>query len=276
MAKFLERCRKMDRVPVVYQPSAAGRSTLTSAGFRLFKVGEEALIDLSTFDTSGPRRANLRHTITRCRKDGVVFRWFESGIPTQESALLDDLAAIDEIWRKKAGPEMGFTISHFDRAALAWQPLSVAVSQTGRALAYTTFRETGVDGGWVLDLMRRGPDGPPGAVEACIAEAAAAFRANGARTLSLGLAPLAGLDPSSPTFEERLLANGGRLVRPWYDVGGLARFKNKFDPEWIPRYGATRRRRDLIGFVVGLLWIHLAGSIHIPGLRRKVRQVAVA
>lgn len=115
MAKFLERCRKMDRVPVVYQPSAAGRSTLTSAGFRLFKVGEEALIDLSTFDTSGPRRANLRHTITRCRKDGVVFRWFESGIPTQESALLDDLAAIDEIWRKKAGPEMGFTISHFDR-----------------------------------------------------------------------------------------------------------------------------------------------------------------
>ncbi len=276
MGRFLERCRKIDRVPVVYQASAAGRSTLMNAGFRLFKVGEEALIDLSTFDTSGPRRANLRHTITRCRKDGVVFRWFEAGIPTQESALLDDLAAIDAMWRRKAGPELGFTISSFDRATLGWQPVSVAVGPTGEALAYTTFRQTGVDGGWVLDLMRRAPDGPPGAVEGCIAEAAAAFRAGGARTLSLGLAPLAGLDTSSPMFEERLLANAGRLVRPWYDVSGLARFKNKFDPEWIPRYGATRHRRDLIGFVMGLLWVHLAGSLHLPGLRRRARQVAAA
>lgn len=276
MSDFLAHCRKMDRVPIVYQASAAGRGTLVAAGFRLFKVGEEALIDLATFDTSGPRRANLRHTITRCRKDGVVFRWFEAGIPAEEGALLADLAAIDETWRKTAGPQLGFTIRPFDRATLAWQPVAVAVSREGRALAYTTFRQTGIDGGWVLDLMRRAPDGPPGAVEACIAEAAFAFRQAGARTLSLGLAPLAGLDPSSRTFEERLLAYGGRMVRPWYDVSGLARFKNKFDPYWIPRYGAIRRRRDLIGFVIGLLRIHLAGAVRIPGIRRKARQVAVA
>jgi phosphatidylglycerol lysyltransferase len=273
---FLGRCRKLDRVPVVYQASSAGRATLVGAGFRVFKVGEEALIDLMTFDTTGPRRANLRHTITRCRKDGVVFRWFPNGIPAEESALLDELEAIDTTWRAKAGPEMGFTISHFDRATLGWQPISVAVSSTGHALAYTTFRKTGVDGGRVLDLMRRAPDGSPGAVEACIAEAAVAFRAAGARTLSLGLAPLTGLDASSSVFEERLLAYGGKLVRPWYDVGGLAHFKNKFDPYWIPRFGATRRRRDVIGFVIGLLRIHTAGAIHLPGRRPAARQVAVA
>ena len=273
---FLANCRKRDRVPIVYQASSAGRAMLIGAGFRLFKVGEEALIDLSTFDTTGPRRANLRHTITRCRKDGVEFRWYAHGIPAEESALLDDLESIDTIWRKKAGPQMSFTISHFDRATLNGQPISVAVTTTGRALAYTTFRQTGVDGGWVLDLMRRASDGSPGAVEACIAEAAVAFRASGARTLSLGLAPLAGLDPSSPAFEERLLATAGRLVRPWYDVSGLSRFKNKFDPYWIPRFGAIRRRRDLIGFVIGLLRIHLAGAFHLPGRRHASRQVAAA
>ena len=47
----------------------------------MFKVGEEAIVDLTTFDTTGNRRANLRHTITRCRKDGVTFRWFAHGIP---------------------------------------------------------------------------------------------------------------------------------------------------------------------------------------------------
>lgn len=273
---FLARCRKLDRVPVVYQASTAGRATLVGAGFRVFKVGEEALIDLMTFDTTGPRRANLRHTITRCRKDGVIFRWFPDGIPAEESALLDELEAIDATWRAKAGPEMGFTISHFDRPTLAWQPISVAVSSTGHALAFTTFRETGVDGGRVLDLMRRAPNGPPGAVEACIAEAAVAFRAAGARTLSLGLAPLTGLDTSSPVFEERVLAIAGKLVHPWYDVDGLARFKNKFDPYWIPRFGATRRRRDLIGFVISLLRIHTVGAFHLPGRRPAARQVAVA
>jgi lysylphosphatidylglycerol synthetase-like protein (DUF2156 family) len=77
-------------------------------------------------------------------------------------------------------------------------------------------------------------------------------------------------------FEERLLAHGGRLVHPWYDIAGLARFKNKFDPYWIPRFGAIRRRRDLVGFVIGLLRIHMSGAIHIPGRRRVARQVAGA
>jgi phosphatidylglycerol lysyltransferase len=273
-ADFVARCRKLDRVPVVYQASSAARALLVAAGFRVFKVGEEALIDLPTFDTTGPKRANLRHTITRCGKDGVLVRWFPDGIPAAESPLLDDLRAIDSAWRKKAGPEMGFTISHPDRAALTALPVSVAVDSAGRAVAYTTYRRTGVDGGWVLDLMRRYFDGPPGAVEATIAEAAFAFRAAGARTLSLGLAPLFGLDASSPVFEERMLARGGRLVQRWYDVRGLACYKNKFDPYWIPRFGAIRRRRDLVGFVVGLLRVHLAGAFRIPGRRRAARQVA--
>jgi phosphatidylglycerol lysyltransferase len=190
--------------------------------------------------------------------------------------LLADLEAIDAVWRRKTGPQMGFTISHFDRATLAWQPASIAVSADGHALAFTTFRQTGVDGGWVLDLMRRAPDGPPGAVEACIAEGALAFRDAGARTLSLGLAPLSGLDASSPVFEERLLAYAGKLVHSAYDVDGLARFKNKFDPYWIPRFGATRRRRDVVGFVIALLRIHMAGAFHLPGRRHAARQVAVA
>ncbi len=272
--EFLTRCRKLDRWPVVYQASTASRALLVGAGFRMFKVGEEAIVDLATFDLTGPRRANLRHTVTRCRKDGVTFRWFAHGIPADEPALLDDLEVIDAQWRKSAGPQMGFTISHFYRAALSWQPVSVGVDPSGRALGYTTFRRTGVDGGWVLDLMRRAPDGPPGVVEACIAEAAVAFRASGASTLSLGLAPLAGLDPASGAWEERLLAGAGRLVGRWYDVRGLFVFKRKFDPYWVPRYGAMRRRRDLVGFVIGLMRVHLSGAVHLPGRRHIAPQAA--
>jgi phosphatidylglycerol lysyltransferase len=257
LAAFVDRCRSLDRVPIVYQASDRGRRLLLGAGFRVFRVGEEAIIDLDTFDLSGSRRANLRHTVTRCRKSGMSVRWFPSGLERDVSPeLMADLELIDEDWRKGAGPQLGFTISRFDRASLYSQPVAVAVDEHGRALGFATFRPTGIDSGWVLDLMRRAHDSPPGVVETCVADAAMALRAGGSHSLSLGLAPLAGLD-AGRTAEDGILATGARLVGRWYDVRGLAFFKNKFDPTWIPRYGAIRRRRDFIGFVVALLWVHV-------------------
>ncbi|TMG22751.1 MAG: DUF2156 domain-containing protein, partial [Chloroflexi bacterium] len=58
----------------------------------------------------------------------------------------------------------------------------------------------------------------------------------------------------------RFLAMIGRLVRPFYDVTGLAFFKSKFDPYWEPRYAAVRGRFDLLRLGVALLRLHLAGS----------------
>ncbi len=148
LAEFIDRCRKLDRIPVVYQASAAGRRYLAEAGFRTFKVGEEAIVDLTTFDLAGSRRANLRHTITRCKRDGVQVRWFPDGLPLEEARLADELTAIDTAWRRQAGPQMGFTISQFERPALAWLPVSIAVDPAGHALGFTTYRRTGADRGW--------------------------------------------------------------------------------------------------------------------------------
>ena len=274
--EFLERCRKLDRWPVVYQATAGCRGLLTAAGFRMFKVGEEAIVDLSTWNLVGHRRANLRHTITRCRKDSVTFSWYPNGIPAAETGLLDEMTAIDAAWRKGMGPQMGFTISCFDPKSTGDLPASVALSAAGRVLGFATFRPTGADCGYVLDLMRRAADGPPGVVEACISEAACALGAAGAITLSLGMAPLVGLDGVNGPWEERVLAGAVRLVHRWYDVDGLAFFKRKFDPYWIPRYGATQRRRDIVGFAVSLLRVHLSGAFRLPWRRRPARPAAMA
>ena len=272
---FLARSRRRGRMPLFYQLSETSRQVMTAAGFRLFPVGNEAIIKLADFELSGSRRANLRHTITRCRKDGVSIRWFASGIDqTVEPGLVEQLRAIDEQWRAAMGPEMGFSISHFEVGSLRWQPIAVAITPEGRALGFTTFRPTGIDGGYVLDLMRRTDAAPPGVVEFCVAEAAFAFRESGSATLSLGLAPLAGLSAAGP-FEERLLAIGSRLVHRWYDVRGLERFKAKFDPVWVPRYGATRHRRDFAAFVLGLLLVHVNLGSMLPRWRRAKAEPAI-
>jgi phosphatidylglycerol lysyltransferase len=136
-------------------------------------------------------------------------------------------------------------------------------------VAFAVLRPTGADDGWMLDVMRRARGGVPGAVEACLVTAIQALGEMGVPKLSLGLAPLAGLDPASDAVAERLLARGARLIRPFYDHEGLAFFKNKFAPTWEPRYLMVCSWLDLPTAVVALLRLHLGG-----GWARVIRSVA--
>jgi lysylphosphatidylglycerol synthetase-like protein (DUF2156 family) len=123
--------------------------------------------------------------------------------------------------------------------------------------------------GALLEPNGRGaPEGPPGALETCLVEAARTFRSAGATTLSLGLAPLAGLDAEGRPWRERALGRSARLVRHWYDVPGLAFFKAKFDLRWEPRYVAGRSDWDLVGLMVALIRLHVtAGAARRKGGR---------
>lgn len=265
-AAFVASCRSRDEVPAVYQASSDSRAALLAQGLHPFRVGHEAIVDLTTFDLGGSKRANLRHTITRARKGGIAFHFYPSGIPSVErDALEPSMIEIDRAWSAAAGPRLGFTIGQFDLAELDRLAISVATDATGAAIAFATFRPTGVDGGWVLDLLRRAPGGTPGALEGCLAEAASGLRTAGAPTLSLGLAPLAGLDDTSAVSEEQFLARGAALVKRFYDVRGLAFFKNKFDPRWEPRYVAIGGRMDLPALAIALV------GLHVGGLRSVVR-----
>lgn len=186
--------------------------------------------------------------------------WHPAGLADEQRPLDAELLEVDRAWRVDGRPELGFTVNGYRRADLTSSPVAVARDADGRMIAFTTFRPTGCDGGWVLDLMRRVPGGVPGAVEACIADAAMGLRESGAAWLSLGLAPLAGLDPRHGSPIERGLAVGARLIRGSYDVSGLAFFKAKFDPLWQPRYLAVASRTHLPAVLLALLRLHLGGS----------------
>jgi phosphatidylglycerol lysyltransferase len=257
---FVADRRASGDIPAVYQASDESLAGLRKIGLRPFRIGQEAIIDLASFSLSGSRRANLRHTITRARKGGTDFRFYPGGIPEPESASLGRaLGAIDAVWAATAGPRLGFTIGQFDPAELGELAVAVASDPEGRPIAFTTYRPTGIDGGWVLDLLRRHPDGAPGALEGSIAEAAFGLHEAGAPTLSLGLAPLSGLTDASAVREERTLAMAASVVRPVYDVNGLAFFKRKFDPRWEPRYIAIAKRTDLPGLALALVGLHVDG-----------------
>lgn len=255
---FEERCARGDIDVGVYQASPAVADHLRELGYRIFRVGEEAVIDVRRFSLAGGRMANLRHTVTRASRGGVRIGWYPDGLaPDDHDRWSGELLAVSRAWQATHGPAMRFTISPLDPVDLLRVGLAMATDPGGRIVAFATFRRTASDA-WVLDVTRRRTDAVPGALEACLVTAATAMREAGDAELSLGLVALAGMSPAGDgPIEERLLAVGRRLVRPLYDIDGLLFFKGKFDPDWRPRFGAYRGRGPMVGYAVALLRLHL-------------------
>jgi phosphatidylglycerol lysyltransferase len=260
MARWARGCRERDLVPVVYQASASAVQRLRPSGWHAVQIGREAILDPASFDLSSPGVANLRHTVARSRRGGIRIAWSPTGLAGLDPRLVGAIVELDAAWCRASGPRLGFTVGRFDPDDRDRSAIAVALTDDATPVAFIVLRPTGADGGWMLDVMRRARDTVPGAVEACLVAAIEQLAALGVRRLSLGLAPLAGLGERDAHRAERALARTARSIRPLYDHEGLAFFKNKFGPEWEPRYLVVAHWWDLPAGVLALLRLHLGGS----------------
>jgi phosphatidylglycerol lysyltransferase len=96
----------------------------------------------------------------------------------------------------------------------------------------------GSPGGEVsLDLMRYSSEAPKGVMETLLVHAIVWARDQGFERFALGMAPLSGVDgsPVAPLWNRVgafVYAHGEAL----YGFQGLRAYKEKFKPEWMPRY----------------------------------------
>ena len=91
-----------------------------------------------------------------------------------------------------------------------------------------------------LDLMRMHPEAPKLTMEFLILNLLLHFKALGYERFSLGMVPLSGLQPRrGAPLSQRLGALVFNRGEQFYNFQGLRRFKEKFQPEWEPRYMAV-------------------------------------
>jgi phosphatidylglycerol lysyltransferase len=155
-------------------------------------------------------------------------------------AVLDRLETISTEWLGgKSVAEKGFSVGRFDRAYLARQPVAV-VRRDGEIHAFANLWTTADRGELSIDLMRYGKDAPRDVMDLLFAELMLWGREQGYRRFDLGMAPLSGLEARQLA---PLLDRAGALVfrhgEHFYNFEGLRRYKEKFRPEWEPRYLAA-------------------------------------
>lgn len=219
---------------VFYQASPDYLSIYHEKGYRFFKLGEEALINLETFTFSGKKMTAFRTAKNRFERDGYIFSVESS---PYDSALIEELRGISATWLGER-KEKGFSLGWFDEAYIQRSPLALLRSPEGRIVAFATLAPA-YDGGRTIsvDLMRHLPDTPNGTMDLLFARLIEWAQEQGYQTFNLGMAPLSSVGKSRSSLREEKLANlvfryGGHF----YGFEGLRRYKEKFFPEWQSRY----------------------------------------
>ncbi|MFD1554524.1 bifunctional lysylphosphatidylglycerol flippase/synthetase MprF [Paraburkholderia silviterrae] len=220
-----------------YQVRADALPLYLDAGLTLMKLGEEARVMLQEFDLKGPQRAHLRYALKRGERDGFTFEHLD---PAQMTDSLPVLRAISDAWLEERDVrEKSFSVAAFDDDYLAAQNV-LLVRQNGAPLAFVTFMTTDLNTDATVGVMRHLPGASPYAMEYLFTQLALHLKAAGYQSLSLGMAPLAGMGPTPLASSwHRLAGLIWRFGGKFYNFRGLRGFKNKFAPRWEPRYLAA-------------------------------------
>jgi phosphatidylglycerol lysyltransferase len=235
--QFREACDRYAAWPVFYQISPDNLPIYIDAGLSLSKLGEEARIELAQFGLEGPQRAELRQSHRKAQRDRLVF----SVMPRSEvRARTDELRAISDAWlASKSVAEKGFSLGRFDAHYMGNFDCAI-VSRDGIMVAFANIWPTASRMELSIDLMRHSDGLPGGIMDFLFIEIMLWGKGQGYSWFNLGMAPLSGLqDRSFAPIWNRMGAFLFRHGEHFYNFEGLRHYKDKFDPQWRPRYLAS-------------------------------------
>ncbi len=232
---FRSRALRHGGWPVFYQATPDHLPLYIDLGLALIKLGEEGIIDLPPFSMEGSRRSGLRQTLRRTERAGGTF---DVVAPEEVPSHLMRLREISDAWLEaKSAREKSFSLGSFSDDYLRRFPAAL-LRVEGRPVAFANLLVGAPGSECAPDLMRYDPSSSPdSAMEYLFIQSILWAKEEGFSRFSVGMAPLSGLaeGPLAPSWS-RFGATLFRLGEHFYNFQGLRAYKEKFDPEWEPRY----------------------------------------
>jgi len=231
---------ELDRRPLFYQISLEWIPPLHDRGYAFFKLGEEAQVPLAQVTLDGSRGKLNRQILRRAERDRLSLRILQ---PFEVEAAMPELRAISDEWLEaRHQRERQFSIGFFDERYIARFPCAVVEQArpdgSRRTLAFANLLRGPRREEFSIDLMRY-RSGGPGVMDFLFVSLLLHAKEQGYKRFNLGMAPLASVGQFRSAHGRERLAN---LLfqhgETWYNFQGLRFYKEKFHPEWVPRYMA--------------------------------------
>jgi phosphatidylglycerol lysyltransferase len=252
ITSFQQFCDRNDWFPAFYEVSSSQVDLYLGLGFHLLQVGEEASIDLTTFSLQGKANQNLRTALNKFSKTGYQVQIHQPPIAEE---LLQQLKPISDEWLKdKQGAEKQFSIGWFDPDYLRECLIGVLYNSDQEAVAFITMMSGYNQPEVTVDLMRYCSHLPNGAMECLFTSVFQQLQQQSWQRFNFSLSPLAGVGEAPDSRRaEKALHYLSQHLNQFYNFQGLHNFKEKFRPQWEPRYLAYPGWAALPDVVVGLV-----------------------
>jgi len=271
---WLNQARTYGWVPAALSPGKEAAQAYVAAGLRAIPLGDEAIIDASTFTLAGPAMKAVRQAVVRVQRAGyTVSIRRHRDIPPQE---LTALAACAESWRGDA-PERGFSmaLSRLGDPADSSCLMVVAHRPDGRPAGLLSLVPWG-RGAASLDLMRRDRDSLNGLVETMVTTLIERKAEFGLRRISLNFAMFRAVFAEAEEFGAGPVTKLNNAVlgvfSRFFQLESLYRSNAKYRPAWVPRYLC-------IDSPLSLLRVSIAAGVaegFLPRIGRRERLTAPA
>ncbi|MGE5248901.1 MAG: bifunctional lysylphosphatidylglycerol flippase/synthetase MprF, partial [Bacteroidota bacterium] len=232
---FAGHCRHNDWMPVFYQTMPGTLAYYRSAGFDALCIGREGIVDLETFGLEGKEGKHLRTAVNKLTGMGYKFVMHE---PPISDSLLEALHLISDEWLTMMhGSEKRFSLGWFEDEYIRSSAIAAVCTPEGWISAFANLLPAYQASDISIDLMRRRREIENGTMEFLFVSLLQWAKAQGYCNFNLGLSALSGVgEQAGDPAIERIMHFVYEHVDQFYNFKGLHTFKEKFHPEWSPRY----------------------------------------
>lgn len=232
--RYRDMCDRYDGWTVFYEVGTKNLHLYVDLGLTPLKLGEEGRVPLERFSLEGGDRKGLRYTARKLEKEGCAFEVIS---PEGVSTLLPELKPISDAWlEEKNTREKGFSLGFYDAQYLKRFPAGI-IRKNHKVVAFANILQGEGKEEMSIDLMRYLPVAPHGVMDYLFIQLMLWGKAEGYRWFNLGMAPFSGFEPhSTAPFWNRLGAFVYSHGEHFYNLQGLRKYKEKFDPQWVPKY----------------------------------------
>ncbi|MEO8863174.1 MAG: phosphatidylglycerol lysyltransferase domain-containing protein [Candidatus Saccharimonadales bacterium] len=237
---FSELCRVNDWLPAIIHSSPEYNGLYEKGGYSLQKIGEEAVIDISNFQSTTRHNKYFRQITNRFTKQNYTTELLS---PPHSKAVIARLREVSDDWLSLPGrAERGFMMGYFSEEYMQRCSVLVLKDDAGTIQAFINQITSDKGSEANFDLLRHTKKAPTNSNDYLLLKFIDHIAAEDWTHLTLGLCPLAGLDNSD--MERTLIDNTLRFVYAngdrFYSFSGLHRFKSKYNPSWSSRYIAYK------------------------------------
>lgn len=249
ISEFDRYCYKNGMKSIFYRVPEESLNVYCQFRKKVLFLGQEGVVDLSTFKLEGGARKPMRNAINK-----VIDRGYKTTIhePPVLDGVLQKIKSVSNEWLNDMDrTEIIFSQGMFNWQELKKQTIITVENPEEKIIAFLNIIPDFVKGEATYDLIRKTSDAPNGIMDFILVKLFNYLKSKGFTSVNLGFAPMSGLN-NPYTFHEKSMKFAYEKIQAFALYKGLREYKQKFDPEWHNKYLIYQHDYELLQIPVVL------------------------